>query len=1148
MSRDPAATYLDVMGNASSALLAICFFVSGATSLVLEVVWAKQLGYSLGNSVHATSTVIAAFMAGLGLGSLLAGRPSFSAKEPIRAYGAIQLLIGVTGFFSIPILRATEPLFTFAHQDLQVGASLFVIVRFFVVLPLMALPATLMGMSLPLVVEARRAEQLEVAANAGLFYGLNTLGAVTGTYLAGFVLIPTLGLDQACRATGVVDFAVGLTLLGLASRSRRRSPSASAKESAAGVPTRPVASGGAETPLPTGSRRLFALVFGLSGFLSMVYEVAWFRLLANVLGGTVHAFASMLGVFLIGVGMGSVLGTAWLPRRGSPFTLVAIALLSVGAGAMASLALANALPMAYADLFWAFGGGVGVAYVLAQAAVAAIVVLPTALAMGALFPIALRAYERTGSSGQDRTHASEIYGLNTFGGICGSLIAGFVLLPTLGLTRTLMISAACSSLLGLFVLVQWGTSRAPRRRIAIVGVGALAFAAALVPPLDQVELHRGVFYRMRATREGSRLDSTGESGLRVLYYREGLQGSVSVMAGDDLALHISGKPVATTEFHDRVHLALLGHLPLLFAKDPRAVAVIGLGSGVALGALATHARVDSIDVAELEPGVFEVQDFFAAVNRDALEDPRVRLVAQDGRTHLAYSETRYDVITSDPISPLIAGAANLYTEDFYRLAAARMQPGGVFCQWWEMSGVSMGTYQRVLATLRGVFPHVLVFVYGVDSVVLGSNEPFAIDWSELTARMERPRVQSDLAYYGFASPIELLGLLWADGPLLDTWLREESGRNTDDNVWLEHRMPLDHYAHAPEPPLPPRMARALADGRFEAIQRAVQGVPTAALIEQVVRNPPTASAATHDALLPAVRAYAARAGLTSILPKLADWHAERRTPRREAVAQLAWERRLDAALGDGDEQAAEQHLRALANQARLPISYYWRRRLIEWLEERGRFEAALREIEMLRRRHPSHAFVYRKGLALARQVGDQRLAARYEQEQRRFAPRRANAVDRDGAGLARVLLRWADRLQTLELDADAIRYAERVLTLDPRSLPARLVRGASLRRLGRVEEALLDYETVLERSPDRPQLHTQVAGMLAGLRRHPAAIAHLRRAVELDPDAAGPHALWAELLRREGRIDDAIAHLEAAVSLDPRNPSHRRQLRALRRR
>lgn len=1178
------------MSRKSHGLLALCFFFSGATSLVLEVAWAKELTYALGNSIHATSTVIAAFMAGLGLGSIAAGRPIFAHLAPIKTYALLQLLIGIAGFVSISVLRSTAPVFEVVYQDLAVGPSIFLLLRFAVVFPLMAAPATLMGMSLPLVVEARSHEELGVASNAGMIYGLNTLGAVTGTYVAGFLLIPILGLSHTCMAVGIIDFGIGLALFAL-HRTNVREIAATNPSQAETLPKAPGAALSVAGPVAHTAedraprqKQLFALVFCVAGFLAMVYEVAWFRLLTNVLGGTVHSFTSMLGIYLIGVGLGSVLGTRFLPKNGAPLGAVVLGLFAIGGAAISSLMLANSLPARYASLFWALDAGSSLAgYVMAQAVTAAIVVLPTSLAMGALFPIALRAYESLGAGHRDRKNASDLYALNTFGGIGGSLMAGFVFLPQLGQTPTLIAAGGCSALLALLVLAVLMNREAvgPRAGAGLLGISLTALMVFLVPDMNHLELHRGVFYRMQATPETSKINPTNTPGLRLFYYREGLHGSLSITGNKDLSLRLSGKPVATTEFHDRVHLALLGHLPALFAHSTRDVAVIGLGMGVALDALVTHEEIESITVAELEPAIIEVQNYFEPVNRNSLADPRVELVLEDGRTHLTYSQKKYDIITSDPISPIIAGAANLYTEDFYRLSAERLNPGGVFCQWWQMTGVTETTYKNVLATMRRVFPHLRVFVYGADSMVIGSMQPIRTDWFDFERRFMAPAVQQDLAFYNLGSPMHILGLLWADTGLVDRYVQDHDTINTDDSAWLEHQMPLDHYSPRPNASIPTRMARAIIFGRLRAIEETVPGLPRAELIEHVLRNPPTKNSRVHQSQLPAIQQYIKNTGQDGLRSKLAGWHSERKTESKERRHFTTLERAFERAIDDGDTAGAEQSLRKMETFPQLPITYYWNMTRVDLLAKEGRTAEALELLERMRRRTPSRPAVYRRGQALAEKLGYSGLAARRAEDLVRMQPRNVTSALSDEGALVRDLISWADELKTASLFEEAIGNARRAIEIDPENISARIIWGYSLLQLDRQEEALDLYRAALALDPESVGLNTKIASVLMRMHRRDEALAHLlsaaefdprssqthlrigqaliemersreaeeyfRTALDLDPRSAGAHAVWAELLQRQGKSAEALLHYEAALEIDPLNERYRKRLKETRR-
>ncbi len=298
------------MNTRNRFVLGTCFFLSGATSLALEVAWAKELSYILGNTLYAVATVVAAFMAGLGLGSALAGRYAPRILRPVLAYARMEWVIAACGIFSIPVFRSTEGILRLLYNVLEPGHGAFLVVRFAVVFGVMLIPVTLMGMTLPVVVGAygRRKEKYDF--EAGILYGVNTLGAVAGTLVAGFFILPWLGLWKTCVAVGTVDAVVGIVAWWVNKR-------VGAIEDirlvgAQGAAQAESVEGETERSVPRLSRGwtpmqvMIGGVFLVSGAVAMVYEVGWFRLLALVLGPSVHAFSVMLGIFLVGIGLGSV--------------------------------------------------------------------------------------------------------------------------------------------------------------------------------------------------------------------------------------------------------------------------------------------------------------------------------------------------------------------------------------------------------------------------------------------------------------------------------------------------------------------------------------------------------------------------------------------------------------------------------------------------------------------------------------------------------------------------------------------------------------------------------------------------------------------------------------------------------------------------
>lgn len=776
-------------------LITAFFFVSGATSLALEVAWSKELSYLLGVDIYAATTVVTAFMAGLGLGALLAARLFRRFRATIGVYGVLQLVIGACGLISIPLFRATQPLLTILYAQLNYASGFFLAARFAVVFGLMLLPVTLMGMTLPVVVGASTdGRERRFASLTGRLYGFNTLGAVTGTLLAGFLLVPNLGLLRTCLLTGLIDLLIGLAVLlvfrrsAASSRPQSTDPEKPAEDCAAGR----TAPGTLSWPI---------VVFALSGLAALGLEVVWFRILARIIGPSVHAFAIMLVLYLAGIGSGSLAGSLLVRRQRDDRFFVGWTLAAGALGGLLPLTALNELPFWYGDLFrYMAADGFTLRLFLVQAMVTAWLILPATIPLGMLFPMIARADDRLSDRAANAANAvGRLYFGNTLGAVSGCLLMGFWALPMLGVKRSLV--AASLLLAGLAVFLLLRCHRGQRRQRlwwsgALVGTLILILAAA--PPPDQQVLNAGLYSDMVDPEQ--HVGRRGRADLRLgrlLMFREGINNSVAVVANkfDDgnLTLHLTGGWVSTTEFHGRLHLRFLGHLPMLFARAPEAVAVIGYGTGITTGTVLLYPTVRKVDVFELESGVIDATRYFDFINHRPLEDSRTRVFTLDGRSHMTYEPSTYDVVTADPIHPFVAGAANLYSQDFYRIAERRLNDGGIFCQWIPLTAISEDAFKTVLNSIHSVFPHTAIFTFFGEAVVIASRESLDRDWSAVARRFDHPRVKADFESMDILSPYNLKVFLMGAGRQVDAYLQHATRINTDDNVWLEHRIPQDLF-------------------------------------------------------------------------------------------------------------------------------------------------------------------------------------------------------------------------------------------------------------------------------------------------------------------------------------------------------------------
>jgi tetratricopeptide (TPR) repeat protein len=459
-----------------------------------------------------------------------------------------------------------------------------------------------------------------------------------------------------------------------------------------------------------------------------------------------------------------------------------------------------------------------------------------------------------------------------------------------------------------------------------------------------------------------------------------------------------------------------------------------------------------------------------------------------------------------------------------------------------MSRVAESTYKSVLASMREAFPHMLVFVYGSDSMIIASMEPIATDWDEWQRRVNVPAVQEDLAFYGLGDPLDVLGLLMADTALVDAYIRTSDRVNTDDNAWLEHQMPIDRYSPETNDPIPNRMARSTASGRLRAIENAVPGIPLEALVEHVLRHPPTKSARVHEFLLRFVSQYVREVGEAALLPSLADWHETRNRPLKARREFVLLEREYDRALDSADTTAVETSLRKMAGFPQLTIFHEWMMIRVEFLIGQRRLDEALDLLGQLRRRSPSRSAVYRLGAEVAEELGNFAEAQRYRAQLALIPPDdSADSADFDPWAV-RDQITWADELSEVSLFEDAAVHARRALELDGENATAHVSLGQALYYLDRREEALAQFRLALELEPGSSNLHARMGVILAEDGRFDEAEEHIRAALDLNPKSATVEFLWGSVLWRQGKFAEAARRFEAALEIDPSNERIRKRL------
>ncbi|MEK7283817.1 MAG: fused MFS/spermidine synthase, partial [Acidobacteriota bacterium] len=867
-------------------------------------------------------------------------------------------------------------------------------------------------------------------------------------------------------------------------------PAAAAAEEAAAAGTGAARAG-------TGAARaghVLVALYAISGATAMAYEVAWSRLLVLVLGSSTYSYTIMLTTFLLGLASGAWIGARLMQKRAHALLAAALSQVLVALTTYLGLYLVRELPYLYTvahdRLQPSARGLLGVQLALA----AGVMILPT-LGLGAMFPITI------GGLHPSRAGAPRIvgraYAWNTLGAIAGSLVAGFCLVPRLGSRGTLVAGIAVSALLALWGLLE-ARPAPPARLRALFACAVLAFVANAIvaaPALPPEILSSGVFRyadRYRGADRARFLEEAKVNHGDILLFKEGLTCTVTVFRTTKaLSLLVNGKPDAsvppglvepfgrqrTARPGDLPTQVLVAQVPMLLAPRADRVLVIGLGSGVSLGSTLGHPARE-IDCVELEDAVVEGSRFFDAQSGAPLDDPRVRLVVNDARNHLLVTDRPYDVIISEPSNPWVAGAAGLFTRDFFALAGSRLGPDGLFCQWVQLYELTAGDFRAILRSFAAVFQGVHVFRVASDAIVIGTNGRAPIPLESILARANR-RVLADLLRIGIRTPEDLLAHYWVGGDELRARLGQ-GPLNTDDNMLIEFNAPLR------------MLARHQAEQEAQARELA----------------------------------WMFADGTTGIAPQIRlslDRDHERRF----------WARLARASVEQGYPDVAGLYAGRSLALGRNPLAA---RAASEVLALGGRTDEARLRLEEAAREFPRDAGLRRALVELERTVPDWPAVRRHAQALVALEPGDRQARFRLGESLHR---QGEHRAACAALSplapADWSGGATRPAGLQGDFADLGLLLGASLQKSGRSEAAIAPLLDHLRTQPADREARGLLAAALEGALRLPEARAERLR---LQPDAARQAAdrLEQAMTAWESAPPDRLrALLEEAKELDPGN-------------
>ena len=725
-----------------AAALLLC---SGVAALVYETLWVKALTLVVGVDVLAVTLVVAAFFAGLACGSAFFGLRADRTAHPLRLYARLEAGTALLGATTTLALMHLAPLHVRAVE--AVGPLAWLLP-----LALVAAPAFLMGGTLPVILRASAPGAGRIGAVCGTLNAAITAGGVLGAVLGPLVLVPSLGVQGAGLAAAGLNAILALVAVDLGGL----------------VVEEPA------VPAGTAPERLAPLLYALAGGVALGYEIVWTLAVIPFIGTRAFAFALVLATYLAGLVGGSALWALVADRVRRPWHAFGLLEMAAGVATLGTFAaLGPWLPAVQQSVMVSVATrteSVGFAMAARMLIATGVVLLVPTLLLGAAFPAVARLAAAPGRVARD---VGAVTALNTLGGVGGTVLTTFVLLPALGLRGTVVALTGAAVAIGGTAVVH-GAARRGRAAVGVGVVTLLVVATGTYVPRDHL-----------ARRVADASSGTLEA------YEESPSGTVAVVREPFLRttfhrLYIHGVSNSNDGLMSRRYMRLQALLPLIVHEGPaRRALVIGLGTGITCGSLSRDATLETRTCVELLPAVVRAVGSFEG-NYDVAHDPGIAIRVADGRHELLLRDQQYDVITLEPPPPLAAGVVNLYSRDFYALAARRLAPGGLMAQWLPLATQNDEDTRALVRSFLDVFPAVTLWTTELhETLLLGGQEPLRLDPATIAARMAQPAIAASLAEVGIGDPVALLSTFVTDRAGLETYV-EDAPAVTDDRPRIEH--------------------------------------------------------------------------------------------------------------------------------------------------------------------------------------------------------------------------------------------------------------------------------------------------------------------------------------------------------------------------
>ena len=1082
----------------------------------------------IGSAPFAVSIILTIFMGGLGLGSYIAGRTIDRISRPIRLvriYGILELVIGAYALAIPLLLSAFKPLFAILYNQLFNHFMLYNLLTLIACSIILSLPVICMGATLPILCRFYVRKLSHLGTHAGRLYGLNTIGAALGALLCGFWLINLLGMTGTLIFAVLVNGLIGMSCLLV--RDRAATTQAAPNQAKKTQPS----SDAPTTTLAENRAPLHAalIIFAVSGFCSMAYEVIWTKLLGLIIGPTSYSFTIVLVTFILGLALGSMIFGRLADKTRKTIWLLICTQIAAAFLALAVSQLLGNSQLFFAKLIFNFKDHFALLNISKAVALFVFMILPT-LCLGATFPLVGKIY--TQSVSKVGRSIGLAYAVNTIGAVSGSFCAGFVLIPLFGKETSLSLIVTLQLLVSLIVaaVILHGARRSILKWVCVAAPALVGLALCVRFPLWNPHLlSQGIYYRFTEIEGDLKYRGWLESLLHaertldpiaraeLAYYGDGIGGFTTVrkytgaLGDDEYIMTISGKSEASSR-GDMATQTIVAHLPMLFHHNPKKVMVLGLGSGITAGEVLCY-DIDRLDVIDINKQVIEASDLFLPWNNNLLADPKTNLILQDGRAHLQLTKEKYDVIISEPSNPWMAGLAALFTRDSFILAKNGLNQDGIFCQWLHSYEMDWPTFALIGRTFAEVFPNSLLLVtepstIGHDYLLIGlkGSKKLSLD----VARANLPAIGKS-KNVTLADPALLYRLIVSEDL---TRLFGPGHINTDSRPRLEFSAPkLMHQGGK-------KVIKNLKEKRWLSPE-------TMKIVEQVTTNIDT----QIDFAAYAVSLYEPFNDMVD-LSKATPSQKQRFFNLMETYAAGNPIHYSTLKNDQLKQRCIAIQIETILSKIELlpdkPFSYFY---LGNLYYRSDRLDESITAYSRVLELEPDFVEANNNlGRAFLRRGKIESAIANFEQVLR-IKPYLPNAH----INLARA------HIQRGNFD-QAITHFTEALRIKPDFLDAHNDLATTFAQQGKFDQAIEHYIRALQIEPAFVKAHSNLGALLAMKGDNDRAITHFTEALRIDPEHTSAHSNLARTLVKVNRISQAITHFKEALRLQPNSAEAKNDL------